>query len=66
MFRRIVGCLWIATLTIAPAAAQQPFTLEHFRKFVGVGGVELSPDGRTAVITVGRPNYDADKNETEL
>jgi len=66
MFRRIVGCLWIATLTVAPAAAQQPFTLEHFRKFVGVGGVELSPDGRTAVITVGRPNYDADKNETEL
>jgi dipeptidyl aminopeptidase/acylaminoacyl peptidase len=66
MYRRIVGCLWIATLTVAPAAAQQPFTLEHFRKFVGVGGVELSPDGRTAVITVGRPNYDADKNETEL
>ena len=23
--------LWIATLTVAPAAAQQPFTLEHFR-----------------------------------
>jgi hypothetical protein len=38
MYRRIVGCLWIATLTAAPAAAQQPFTLEHFRKFVGVGG----------------------------
>ena len=66
MYRRIVGCLWIATLTVAPAVAQQPFTLEHFRKFVGVGGVELSPDGRTAVITVGHPNYDADKNETEL
>jgi len=66
MYRPIIGWLWLATVTAAPATAQQPFSLEHFRKFVGVGGVELSPDGRTAVITVGRPNYDADKNETEL
>ncbi|HEY7027498.1 MAG TPA: S9 family peptidase [Gemmatimonadales bacterium] len=66
MYRPIIGWLWIATLTAAPVTAQQPFTLEHFRKFVGVGGVELSPDGRTAVVTVGRPNYDSDKNDVDL
>src|SRR5574338_1334448 len=53
-------------LLAAPLAAQQPFTLEHFRKFVGVGGVELSPDGRTAVVTVSRPNFDDDRYQAEL
>ncbi|HSE65977.1 MAG TPA: S9 family peptidase, partial [Gemmatimonadales bacterium] len=66
MYRPIIGCLWLATVTATPVHAQQPFTLEHFRKFVGVGAVELSPDGRTAVITVGRPNYDSDRNEGDL
>jgi dipeptidyl aminopeptidase/acylaminoacyl peptidase len=49
-----------------PVAAQQTFTLEHLRRIVGVGGVELSPDGRTAVVTVSRPNYERDKSESEL
>jgi dipeptidyl aminopeptidase/acylaminoacyl peptidase len=53
-------------LIATPVAAQQPFTLEHFRRFVGVSGVELSPDGRTAVVTVSRPNYDSDRYESEL
>src|SRR5207253_7711435 len=50
----------------APLPAQQPFTLEHLRKAVGVGGVELSADGGTAVITVTRPNYERDRNESDL
>jgi dipeptidyl aminopeptidase/acylaminoacyl peptidase len=66
MYRPIIGCLWLATISAAPVHAQQPFTLEHFRKFVGVGGVELSPDGRTAVITVSHPNYGSDRNEGDL
>ncbi|MEO7963849.1 MAG: hypothetical protein ABIT38_08065, partial [Gemmatimonadaceae bacterium] len=49
-----------------PLAAQQPFTLEQLRQVVGIGSVELSPDGRTAVITVTHPNYETDKNESEL
>jgi dipeptidyl aminopeptidase/acylaminoacyl peptidase len=57
---------WVAILLAAPLTAQQPFTLEHFRKFVGVGGVELSPDGRTAVVSVSHPNYDVDRSEAEL
>ena len=56
----------LALLAAPLAAQQQKFTLEHFRKVVGVGGTELSPDGRTAVITVSRPNYEADRTESEL
>ncbi len=47
-------------------AAQAPFTIDHMRKAVGVSGVTLSPDGTTALITVTRPNYLRDKNESEL
>lgn len=53
-------------LAAAPLRAQQPFTLEGVRRIVGVGGVELASDGRTAVITVSRPNYSNDRNEAEL
>jgi dipeptidyl aminopeptidase/acylaminoacyl peptidase len=64
--RPLFRCLWLATLVPTALAAQQPFTLEYFRRFVSVGGVELSPDGRTAVVTVGRPNYEVDKTESDL
>jgi dipeptidyl aminopeptidase/acylaminoacyl peptidase len=55
----------IACITALPVQAQR-FTLEHLRQFVGVGGVELSPDGRIAVITVTKPNYERNRNESEL
>ena len=50
----------------APSGASRKFTIDDFRRLVNVGGVELSPDGRTAVVTVSRPNYERDKNESEL
>ncbi|HET7457618.1 MAG TPA: hypothetical protein VFJ74_08175, partial [Gemmatimonadaceae bacterium] len=50
----------------APSAGSQKFTFEHLRKLVGVGGVEVSPDGRTAVVVVSRPNYATDRTESEL
>jgi dipeptidyl aminopeptidase/acylaminoacyl peptidase len=56
----------LALLAAPLAAQQQKFTLEHFRRIVGVGGTELSPDGRTVVITVSRPNYETDRTESEL
>ncbi len=56
----------VAVVTATPLRAQQRMTLEHLRQVVGVGGVELAPDGRTAVITVTRPSYERDKNESEL
>jgi len=65
-FRAALRSLLVIVLAAAPLAAQQPFTLEHVRKIVGVGGVELSPDGRTAVVIVSRPNYERNKGESEL
>lgn len=59
--------LVLLTLVLgAPLPAQQPFTLDQLRRLVGVSGVELSPDGRTAVVTVTRPDYARDRNESEL
>jgi dipeptidyl aminopeptidase/acylaminoacyl peptidase len=58
--------LSLLALLAAPVSAQQPFTPEQFRRMVGVGGVELAPDGRTVVVTVTRRNYEVNKNESEL
>ncbi|AHG93817.1 WD40-like beta Propeller containing protein (plasmid) [Gemmatirosa kalamazoonensis] len=64
---RSVTVLALCTAVAAPLAAQpQHFTLDHLRKVVGVGGVEIAPDGRTVVVTVTRPSYERDKNESEL
>ena len=65
-FPRSILCAPALVLAGIGLPAQQRLTLEHLRQVVGVGGVELSPDGRTAVITVTRPNYERDKNESEL
>ena len=61
-----LASLAAVSLVAAPLPAQQPFTLDGLRRIVGVGGVELAPDGRTAVIPVTRPNYSNDRNESEL
>ena len=58
--------LALFSLCAAPLAGQQRFTLEHYRRTVGVGGVALAPDGRTVVVTVTRRNYDGNRNESEL
>jgi len=56
----------LSLFAAAPLAAQQPFTIDGVRRIVGVGGVELAPDGKTAVVTVTRPNYQTDHNDAEL
>jgi dipeptidyl aminopeptidase/acylaminoacyl peptidase len=56
----------LSLFAAAPLAAQQPFTLDGVRRIVGVGGVELAPDGKTAVVTVTHPNYQTDHNDSEL
>ena len=47
--------MFTLALLASPLVAQQPFTLDGVRRIVGVGGVELAPDGRTAVVTVAQP-----------
>src|SRR5262249_45032726 len=46
--------------------AQQKLTFEHLRQLTGVGGVQLSPDGKTAVVAVTRADYSVDRNVSEL
>jgi dipeptidyl aminopeptidase/acylaminoacyl peptidase len=58
--------LALALLTSSAGAQKQKFTIDHYKKFVSVGGVELSPDGKTAVVTVSRPDYAKDKFDAEL
>ena len=59
--------LLVLALVAAPLAAQpQRYTLDHTRKLVGVGGVEVAPDGKSAAFIVIRPNYATDRNETQL
>ena len=63
---RSIRALVMLALSASPLTAQQRFSLDHFRRIVGVSGVELSPDGRTVAVTVSRPNYDTDKYEQAL
>lgn len=59
--------MWVdATISIAQSASRRIFSFEDLRLLTGVGGVELSPDGRTAVVTVTRPSYERNRNESEL
>ena len=42
--RSSLSALTAVALFALPLAAQQTFSLEHVRRIVGVGGVQLSPD----------------------
>jgi dipeptidyl aminopeptidase/acylaminoacyl peptidase len=65
--RTTIRTLALLALAGSPLAAQQQrFSLDQLRRIVGVSGVQLSPDGRTAVVTVSRPNYETDKFESAL
>ena len=47
-------------------AAPERFSLETLRRIVGVGSPRVSPDGRTVAFVVTKPNYEKDRNESEL
>ncbi len=67
LVRTTIRTLALLALATSPLLAQQQrFSLDQLRRIVGVSGVQLSPDGRTAVVTVSRPNYETDKFESAL
>ena len=67
--RTIVGSLVILAIA-SPAAGGQParraFTMAHLKEFVGVSSPDLSPDGKSVVFVMSKPNYATDKTESEL
>src|SRR4051794_36927907 len=66
LLRSFIPAAAVLVSLLSALSAQQTFTLEHLRQITGVGGVQLSPDGKTAVITVTRPDYNVDRNVSEL
>ena len=56
-----------AQAAASPAAAPpQRFTLDDLGRMVRVADAQLSPDGRQALILVGRPNYEDNRSVTDL
>jgi dipeptidyl aminopeptidase/acylaminoacyl peptidase len=56
----------ICCVVASTLSAQQRLTFEHLRQLTGVGGVQLSSDGKTAVVAVTRADYSVNRNVSEL
>jgi dipeptidyl aminopeptidase/acylaminoacyl peptidase len=65
-FRVTVAFFLLVGPRLAAQGPERRFTIEDLRKLTGVGGVQLSPDGRIAVVTVSHPDYSADRTLAEL
>jgi dipeptidyl aminopeptidase/acylaminoacyl peptidase len=61
--------LTVVAAALVPASVhgqQEPFTLDAARKLVNLSSPAPSPDGKTVVVVVTRPNYADDRNESDL
>src|SRR5664279_4044449 len=67
MSRRVVlVTVLVALVAPARAHAQAKFTLDQLGKIVGVSSPNVSPDGKSVVFVVAKPNYTNDKNESDI
>src|SRR5205823_3838124 len=46
--------------------ALKRFTPAHLGKLVGISDPQISPDGKSIVVRVSRPNYDKNRSDAEL
>jgi dipeptidyl aminopeptidase/acylaminoacyl peptidase len=67
MSRRLAFALALLA-AVAPmrARAQSKFTIDQLARIVGVSSPDVSPDGKTVVFVVSKPNYTNDKNESDI
>jgi dipeptidyl aminopeptidase/acylaminoacyl peptidase len=66
-FSAVVSCLFLLLLCVWPVAAQtRHLELQDLAKITSVFDPQISPDGRSIVIGVGRPNLDKDRSDSEL
>ena len=56
----------IAALFLSPAFAANRFDLSYFSKMVRVSDPQISPDGKSIVIVVSRPNYEENRHHSQL
>lgn len=63
----VVTCLFVALLGVPSASSQtRHIELGDFLKITTVSDPQISPDGKSIVIGVSRPNEDKDRRDTEL
>jgi hypothetical protein len=64
----LIGILSLTALAPSGALGQSPrrFELGDLAKLVNLISPQLSPDGRSVVVVVSRPNYSENRNDTEL
>src|SRR5207244_9620996 len=62
--------VFAAVLVVVDASAQAPatrrFEVDDMGKLVGLSDPQISPDGKSIVLVVSRPNYEKNRNDTEL
>ena len=56
----------LAALFLSPAFAANRFDLSYFSKMVRVSDPQISPDGKSIVIVVSRPNYEENRHHSQL
>src|SRR5262245_15107454 len=67
MTKTIYSILLIVSLLIVTATAQQRrMQLDDFGRLVRVSDPQISPDGKSIVIVVGRANYDENRYDSDL
>ena len=67
-YQCVVSLLLAATLAAPHVALSQSrrFELADLAKLTRLNDPQISPDGRSIVVVVSRPNYDDDRHESEL
>ncbi|WP_460503879.1 TolB family protein, partial [Hymenobacter agri] len=58
--------LWLLLLAPALSHAQRRFELADISRLMNVSDPQLSPDGRSILVVVSRPNLGTDRNEAEV
>lgn len=62
----ILVCLVLANTNVAELPQTNRFTIADLAKMVSISDPQISPDGKSVVIVVSRPNYDEKRYDAEL
>lgn len=62
----ILVCLVLANTNAAELPQTNRFTIADLAKMVSISDPQISPDGKSVVIVVSRPNYDEKRYDAEL
>src|SRR5260370_19950898 len=63
---RVVSIFALAALFLSPVFAANRFDLPYYAKMVRVSDPQISPDGKSIVIVVSRPNYEENRHHAHL